>query len=86
MRVERATPTDWRLDPLRARAAGPCFADLSPGLEFSVEAGETVSAGPELARLTLNLAMAHTDPTSGTSGRRLVYGGHDLGRSGARLA
>ena len=32
-----------------ARAAGPCFADLSPGLEFSVEAGETVSAGPELA-------------------------------------
>ena len=78
LRVERATPTGWRLDPLRASAAGPCFADLSPGLEFSVEAGETVSAGPELARLTLNLAMTHTDPTSGTSGRRLVYGGHTI--------
>jgi acyl dehydratase len=78
LRVHRATPTGWRLDPLRASAAGPCFADLSPGLEFSVEAGETVSAGPELARLTLNLAMAHTDPTSGTSGRRLVYGGHTI--------
>jgi acyl dehydratase len=78
VRVERATPTGWRLDPLRASAAGPCFADLSPGLEFSLEAGETVSAGPELARLTLNLAMAHTDPTSGPSGRRLVYGGHTI--------
>jgi acyl dehydratase len=78
VRVERATPAGWRLDPLRAGAARPHFADLSPGLEFSVEAGETVTAAPELARLTLNLAMAHTDATGGTSGRRLVYGGHTI--------
>jgi acyl dehydratase len=78
VRVERATPTGWQLDPLRAVAARPHFADLSPGLEFSVAAGETVTAAPELARLTLNLAMAHTDATSGTSARRLVYGGHTI--------
>lgn len=77
-RVERAAPTGWRLDLLRAGAARPHFADLSSGLELSVEAGETVTAAPELARLTLNLAMAHTDGTSGTSGRRLVYGGHTI--------
>lgn len=78
VRVQRATPAGWRLAPLRAGAARPHFADLSPGLVFSVEGGETVTAAPELARLTLNLAMAHTDATSGTSGRRLVYGGHTI--------
>ncbi len=85
-RVERATPTGWRLDPLRATVAGPHFADLSTGDEFSVEAGETVTAAPELARLTLNLAMAHTDATSGTRGRRLVYGGHTISVAAAHAA
>jgi acyl dehydratase len=77
-RVRQAVPTGWRLDLLRADVPPPHFADLAPGDEFSVEAGETVSAAPELARLTLNLAMAHTDATSTSSGRRLVYGGHTI--------
>ena len=37
-----------------------------------------MSAAPELARLTLNVAMAHTDATSSGHGRRLVYGGHTI--------
>jgi acyl dehydratase len=77
-RVQRATPAGWRLGPLRASAARPHFVDLAPGLELAVEAGETVTAAPELARLTLNLAMAHTDATANASGRRLVYGGHTI--------
>jgi len=78
VRLKSATPDGWRLDPLRANAPGPYFADLSPGDELTVEAGETVTAAPELARLTLNLATAHTDATSGARGRRLVYGGQTI--------
>jgi acyl dehydratase len=38
-----------------------------------------VSCAPELARLSLNIAAAHTDPGASGRGRRLVYGGHTIG-------
>lgn len=76
--VERAVPADWDLEPLRNAAPGPHHAELVPGSAFAVEGGETVTGAPELARLTLNLAMAHTDATSTGHGRRLVYGGHTI--------
>ena len=47
-------------------------------MEFALEAGETVTGAPELARLTLNVATAHTDATGSSHGRRLVYGGHTI--------
>jgi acyl dehydratase len=75
--IERAVP-EWRLAPLREAAPGPHHADLVPGTRFAMEGGETVTGAPELARLTLNLAMAHTDATSSSHGRRLVYGGHTI--------
>ncbi|HYN28825.1 MAG TPA: hypothetical protein VES95_02990 [Dermatophilaceae bacterium] len=75
--VRRAVPP-WRLAPLREAAAPPYAADLRPGDELVVEGGDVVSAAPELARLTLNLAMAHTDPATTTDGRALVYGGHTI--------
>jgi acyl dehydratase len=77
-RVAAATPADWRLDRLRARVAGPHREELEPGQTFVLEAGESVTAAPELARLTLNLATAHTDATLSLHGRRLVYGGHTI--------
>ncbi len=40
--------------------------------------GDVVSSAPELARLTLNVAMAHHDAQA-AEGRRLVYGGHTIG-------
>jgi len=78
VRVARAVPTGWDLDPLREAAPGPHHADLSPGTAFAVEAGETLTTSPELARLTLNSAIAHTDATGSSYGRRLVYGGHTI--------
>ena len=42
-----------------------------------------MTAAPELARLTLNLATAHTDATGTSHGRRLVYGGHTIGVAAA---
>jgi acyl dehydratase len=38
---------------------------------------DVVSAAPELARLTLNIAAVHHDATA--HGARLVYGGHTIG-------
>jgi acyl dehydratase len=77
-RVRAAVPAGWRLDALRAAAPPPHHADLVPGQAFTIEAGETVTGAPELARLTLNVAMAHTDATRSAHGRRLVYGGHTI--------
>lgn len=74
----RAAAPRWRLQPLRDAIPPPHAADLRVGDRLTVDGGETVSAAPELARLTLNLAMAHTDPASTADGRALVYGGHTI--------
>ena len=77
-KVGAARPVGWRLDRLRASVPGPHHSELEPGQTFVVEAGETVTGAPELARLTLNVATAHTDATGSAHGRRLVYGGHTI--------
>ena len=77
-RVDAARPTGWRLDRLRAAVPGPHHGELEAGQTFVVEAGETVTGAPELARLTLNVATAHTDATGSAHGQRLVYGGHTI--------
>jgi acyl dehydratase len=76
--IAAARPGGWRLGRLRTAVPGPYHDDLEPGQKFVVEAGETVTGAPELARLTLNVAIAHTDATRSTHGRRLVYGGHTI--------
>jgi acyl dehydratase len=76
--VVRAAVPRWRMAPLREATRAPYAADLQPGDELAVEGGDVVSAAPELARLTLNLAMAHTDPATTADGRALVYGGHTI--------
>jgi acyl dehydratase len=83
--VRRAVP-GWRLGRLREATPPPHHAELEPGSAFTVEGGETVTAAPELARLTLNVAMAHTDATRGSHGRRLVYGGHTISVAAAHAA
>jgi acyl dehydratase len=68
----------WQLAALGARAGGPHPADLRPGQRFEVAGGDVVSAAPELARLTLNIAAVHHDVHKGGN-ERLVYGGHAIG-------
>jgi acyl dehydratase len=69
----------WRLGDFCALVPGSHFADVVDGTVWVVEGGDVVSAAPELARLSLNVAMAHHDREAGSSGRRLVYGGHTIG-------
>jgi acyl dehydratase len=73
----RGLVDSWDLAAFRKLVPGPHAADLEPGTRYEIEAGDTVTAAPELARLSLNVAAAHTDPTA--RGKRLVYGGHTIG-------
>jgi acyl dehydratase len=68
----------WNLAAFRDAAPGLHFADLAEGTKWEVTGGDVVSSAPELARLTLNIAMAHHDAVSSPAGR-LVYGGHTIG-------
>ena len=83
-RVAAAIPSSWRLDRFRERVPGTHFADLPVGTTFEVAGRDTVSSAPELARLTLNLAKAHTDPGASPHRRRLVYGGHTIAVAAAQ--
>lgn len=68
----------------RAEVPGPHFAELPEDWSCELEGGDVVDAAPMLARLTLNVAMAHLDAGSGARGRRLVYGGHTIGLAAAQ--
>jgi acyl dehydratase len=73
--VRAAAPPGWRLAPLHGVAGG---IELRPGVPVDLAPRDTVTAAPELVRLTLNLALAHTDPGQSHLGARLVYGGHTI--------
>lgn len=75
--VIQAVPKNWQLDEtgswlgLRGR-------DVLPPQTFEIEARDTVTCAPELVRLSLNMAMAHTDSRLSYLGERLVFGGHTI--------
>ena len=77
-----AVPADWDLATLR-ELPGEHLAGLGEGTVWELEAGDTVTAAPELVRLTLNLAAAHADAVASPHGRRLVYGGHTISLAAA---
>ncbi|MHB1468150.1 MAG: hotdog family protein [Solirubrobacteraceae bacterium] len=89
--VLRAALAGWNLEALgsalragRGDVAGAKRArEMKPGERVAVHGGDVVSAAPELARLSLNIAAVHHD--GGTDGRRLVYGGHTIGIAAAQL-
>jgi acyl dehydratase len=67
----------WPLAPLDSWR-GTRAAELAPGSRWRIEARDTITSAPELVRLTLNMAMAHTDARLSYLGERLVYGGHTI--------
>ena len=82
----RSSLAGWRLGAFRELVPGPHFEDLELGSRWSIVAGDVVSAAPELARMTLNLAMAHHDADASGRGRRLVYGGLTIGLAACHLS
>lgn len=79
-----AVPKDWRLDLFRSRNSGRHFADLAVGQTFAVEARDSISSAPELARMTLNMALTHFDAAESVYGLRLVFGGHAIAMAAAQ--
>lgn len=73
------------LEAYRTEVPGAHFADLSVPTTWKVDGGDSVTGATELARLSLNIAKAHTDPGSHHSGKRLVYGGHTIGIAAAQI-
>ena len=81
-----------RANPLTA-VARPIMKDLSAltgnrpslGESVQVEARDTVTLAPELVRMTLNMAMTHTDAGRSVYGKRLVYGGHTISMASAQV-
>ena len=84
--LRTAIPADWRLDRMRERVGGPSFAEVRAGTIWDIEGRDTVTAAPELVRLTLNVASVHVDAGAGAHGRRLVYGGHTISMAAAQVA
>lgn len=74
-----AAVADWDLGAYRGLVPGAHLEALEPGMRWVVEGGDVVSAAPELARLSLNVATVHHDAGATATGRRLVYGGHTIG-------
>ena len=91
-----AIPADLDIAAVRDAVVGwdlRAFATATPGghadaleerTRWTVQGGDVVSAAPELARMSLNVATAHHDAT-GLGGRRLVYGGHTIGVAASHL-
>jgi acyl dehydratase len=81
---------DLKPDALRAAAHGLDLAAFRAAVpDTSVETGQlqggdVVDSAPALARLTLNVAMAHLDAGAAAHGRRLVYGGHTIALAAAQ--
>jgi 2-methylfumaryl-CoA hydratase len=83
--VEAAIPNTWRLDHFRRDIPGEHFDELVAGSQYQIEARDSVTAACELARLTLNVAKAHTDAASSAYGKRLVYGGYTISMASAQI-
>jgi acyl dehydratase len=77
---------EWNYDHFRDALTGKHFADYQPGDVFAVESRDTVTLAPELVRMTLNMAMAHTDASRSVYGKRLVYGGHTISMAAAHIS
>ena len=74
--IEIAIPTSWQTAVIGSQWTGRKAADVGPGTHFRIESRDTITSAPELVRMTLNMAMAHTDARLSYLGQRLVYGGH----------
>jgi len=83
--LKEAVPT-WDLNAFRTKSPEHHFENLPLNQLLTVEARDTVTLAPELVRMTLNMAMTHTDATRSVYGKRLVYGGHTISIAAAQLS
>lgn len=82
--LERFVP-GWNLAEFKSECKGLHGDDMDIDQRYMVDSQDTVTLAPEIVRLTLNLAMTHTDAGRSVYGKRLVYGGHTISIAAAQL-
>lgn len=83
--IEQSIP-DWNLSAFRNLVGGEHGSQLQEGSSYIVDARDTVTLAPELVRMTLNMAMTHTDAERSIYGKRLVYGGHTISMAASQIS
>lgn len=83
--VKAAVPQDWQLDVYRKHIGGEHGDAVAVGNHYIVKSRDTVTLAPELVRMTLNMAITHTDAQYSAYKKRLVYGGHTIAMCAAQL-
>ena len=76
--IINAIPSNWNLTPLHSDVTGLKAREYKIGDVVSIVPRDTITCAPELVRLTLNIAYAHTDASKSYLDKRLVYGGHTI--------
>lgn len=84
-RVKEIVASKWDLRAFSERVQGIHFNQVEKNSRYLVKARDTVTSAPELVRLTLNMARAHTDVEASIYDRKLVYGGHVISMAAAQL-
>lgn len=84
--IMEVLPLDWKLSLFRNNIPGDHFDQIAEGTTFRIRSRDTVTTAPELARLTLNMAMTHTDAEASHYKKRLVYGGHTVAMAAAQIS
>ena len=76
--LHAAMPAEWNIESMRSGYTGLKPLRLEVGTEYEIAGKDTVTCAPELVRMTLNIAYAHSDASRSYLGKRLVYGGHTI--------
>lgn len=79
------TRLSWDTAPLVNSAFSPTIPSFSVGDHVIISGQDTITAAPELVRLTGNIAFAHTDASRSYLNKRLVYGGHTISLAYAQI-
>ncbi|MBM4192646.1 MAG: acyl dehydratase [Gammaproteobacteria bacterium] len=75
--IAAAVQSSWNVAPASVWR-GVRASEIPIGERYVLEARDSITSAPELVRLSLNMAIAHTDSRLSYLGERLVYGGHTI--------
>ena len=79
------TELNWDINPLSDTAFNPTIPSFKVDDHVIIAGQDTITAAPELVRLTGNIAFAHTDASRSYLKKRLVYGGHTISLAYAQI-
>ncbi len=83
--INASVPSDWNYTVLTKDSFEPLQPSFSIGDHVTIAGQDTITAAPELVRLTGNIAFAHTDASRSYLNKRLVYGGQTISLAFAQV-